>query len=376
LALPLLLAVSFLLWSACPARADAEFLRGDVNSDGQVSIADAGMWGCILFCDFFPLQCDDAADTDDDGRIDIVDLVVLLSALFTAEPQAEGIAPPYPEVGPDPTADSLGCGQYDVDPPLVTDRDVIRLGEVRASRGERVAIPLFVTTAVEVNGVQLAAAYDPEVFTPSPLDVREDEDLFFRGTIFGPSRQRPTAPFFMLGDFPEEGVFRLGFLVDLVSPYVIPPGEEAHVANIPGRVSPDAERGAVMELDLVDHFGADGVLRNELSTTYGGARIVTQLLSGSISVMEGFKRGDANVDGGVDISDAIHILNGLFVGGVVIDCSDSADHNDDARVDISDAIHLLDHLFLGGAPPAPPYPDCGADPSADVLDCVSYPPCP
>ena len=57
-----------------------------------------------------------------------------------------------------------------------------------------------------------------------------------------------------------------------------------------------------------------------------------------------FLRGDSNVDGKMDTSDAIYTLNFLFTGGRPIGCGDAADANDDGRVDMSDAIHTLSFL--------------------------------
>ncbi len=77
-----------------------------------------------------------------------------------------------------------------------------------------------------------------------------------------------------------------------------------------------------------------------------------------------FRRGDSGApsDGLADISDAISILNYLFLGGNEPDCLDSADIDDNGSVDISDPVHLLGFLYLGG--PAPELPgaiDCGPD---------------
>jgi PKD repeat protein len=83
-----------------------------------------------------------------------------------------------------------------------------------------------------------------------------------------------------------------------------------------------------------------------------------------------FRRGDANFDDRVDISDAQYILNFLFLGGRAILCSDAADANDDGGVDISDAQYVLNHLFLGGAAPPPPFPTAGADLTEDNLTCM------
>ena len=88
-----------------------------------------------------------------------------------------------------------------------------------------------------------------------------------------------------------------------------------------------------------------------------------------------FQRGDVNSDSTYDITDAVFLLNHLFLGGLTPSCRDAADANDDGGLDISDAVVILGYLFLGeGAPPAP-FDDCSADPTTDALDCVSFPPC-
>jgi hypothetical protein len=104
---------------------------------------------------------------------------------------------------------------------------------------------------------------------------------------------------------------------------------------------------------------------------------VLAILFGSAGIAAGadFRRGDATADGALDISDGVRILGAIFLGEPFPGCSDALDANDDGRADITDAIFLFEHLFLGGRPPPPPYPGCGADPTADDLDCRTYPPC-
>jgi hypothetical protein len=88
-----------------------------------------------------------------------------------------------------------------------------------------------------------------------------------------------------------------------------------------------------------------------------------------------FRRGDANVDGSTDISDGIFILDALFFGTAVVVCGKANDTNDDGQVDISDGISVLAFLFLGGESPPAPFPDCGMDPTADLLTCESAEAC-
>jgi hypothetical protein len=82
-----------------------------------------------------------------------------------------------------------------------------------------------------------------------------------------------------------------------------------------------------------------------------------------------FIRGEVNGDGKVDIADALRILGYLFLGAPLPACPDAADADDDGTIDITDAILLLGHLFLGAGPLPPPGPECGADPTADLLSC-------
>jgi len=72
-----------------------------------------------------------------------------------------------------------------------------------------------------------------------------------------------------------------------------------------------------------------------------------------------FRRGDGNDDGRGDLSDAVFILNYLFLGGPPPACLAAANTNGDANVDIADPTYLLNHLFVGGPTPVDPFPDCG-----------------
>jgi hypothetical protein len=87
-------------------------------------------------------------------------------------------------------------------------------------------------------------------------------------------------------------------------------------------------------------------------------------------------RGDANDDGAIDVSDAVFMLLALFRPRAQPGCADALDSNDDGRNDISDPIRLLGFLFRGAPSPPPPFPDCGADMTADGLGCRVHAACP
>ena len=87
----------------------------------------------------------------------------------------------------------------------------------------------------------------------------------------------------------------------------------------------------------------------------------------------GFRRGDADVNGAVNITDAVRVLNVLFLGIGEITCSDAADSDDNGAVNITDAVRILNVLFLGiGEIPLPGISECGGDPTDDALETCVY----
>jgi hypothetical protein len=93
-----------------PQNVSHDFRRGDSNEDGKVDIADVVFALSFLFLGGEKPPCLAAADANDDGQLDIADGVYVLAFLFMggADPR-----PPFPDRGLDPTPD-LGCHE----PPL------------------------------------------------------------------------------------------------------------------------------------------------------------------------------------------------------------------------------------------------------------------
>ena len=81
--------------------------------------------------------------------------------------------------------------------------------------------------------------------------------------------------------------------------------------------------------------------------------------------------------GGVQLTDAVNILNFLFSGGRAPTCEEAADADDNGAVQLTDAVRVLNFLFAGGdAPPAPGVDACGPDPDPDDgSGCDSYASC-
>jgi len=88
---------------------DGLFLRGEINGDTSVNIADAMFLLAQLFIGGPVSTCADASDVNDDGSVNLADPIRLLAYLFSG-----GEAPdaPFPACGVDPTADMLGCASF------------------------------------------------------------------------------------------------------------------------------------------------------------------------------------------------------------------------------------------------------------------------
>ena len=132
--------------------------------------------------------------------------------------------------------------------------------------------------------------------------------------------------------------------------------------------SPDE---AITEVEFVE----PGRYRYRLTVNDGELSAIDRV---TVDVEDGaprFIRGDANVDGIVDISDGVRVLGFLFLflpDGLVT-CNAALDTDDSGTVNITDGIYVLNFLFLGGPHPAPPFPTCGVEP--EPTDCVKYPHC-
>jgi hypothetical protein len=96
-----------------------------------------------------------------------------------------------------------------------------------------------------------------------------------------------------------------------------------------------------------------------------------------------FHRGDSDNNGSLQLTDAVRILNFLFLGTGQIDCMDAADADNNGTVQLTDAVRILNVLFLGvGSIPDPGPPGasfgnkpCGPDPDDKHLGCQRYNKC-
>ncbi len=81
------------------------FIRGRVNGDAEIDLADAVALLLHLFHGR-PLACREAADANDDEQLDVSDALAILAWLFLKGP---ALPPPAATCGEDPNGDGLDC---------------------------------------------------------------------------------------------------------------------------------------------------------------------------------------------------------------------------------------------------------------------------
>ena len=360
-ALSLLLVLFFASSSAIDAQ---DFRRGDVDGDGvAATMGDVAAFVAFNFTNNF-MPCMDAADIDDDGVVQISDVLVLI--MFAAgEMPAALPAPGHLVCGPDPTPDSIGCNTYDkcavpLKLPPASDL-LLGISSATANLGEQVSVAVtFDNLAGEpAHALSLGVCSD-------------DSALSLLGVELGSQFAEDEPGFFQV----QTG----------------PGGWEVTLATTLVACSPCALTGVGQEI-LVASYQVQSVGSLPLQFCTGVADPVTPISVGVatldiyyavfapttsdgliVSTLVTFLRGDANRDFSVDISDPVFVLEALFGGGDLPPCMDAADANDDGAVDVADAVMMLNILFAGVAPLAPGSSECGIDPTEDQLSCSS--PCP
>jgi hypothetical protein len=138
----------------------------------------------------------------------------------------------------------------------------------------------------------------------------------------------------------------------------------------PGGDFAESERypvGSILQALALEDLDGDGGLDCAAADFRGPSVLILRSASGGRRGF--FRRGDADLDGKVVLTDAVVVLERLFLGGAPLSCLDAADTNDDGRLDLTDPIFLLVYLFQGGPElPEPGAGRCGSDPTPDDLE--------
>jgi Dockerin type I domain len=118
--------------------------------------------------------------------------------------------------------------------------------------------------------------------------------------------------------------------------FLLPSDIEGRTGLVPGTIMTYSGDGQLSEVSMCYDFD-----ESEIPT-----RVV---------ILSGTGCGDANYDQTVNVSDAVYIINYVFVGGSAPSNMDFADANCDGTVNVSDAVWIINYVFQGGFSP------CDAD---------------
>jgi len=373
------------------------FIRGEANLDGDYNLADAtAILSYLAGQPDHGIQHYDAADLNDDGFLTLEDEIWILRDLYGQGPDP---MPPFPDLGVDPTLDTITRNR--VEPPVEPKPDpgykvwLYWVTPPDAGSGDiRMRIVAFSDTdiigvAPSMGEVHAAVKYDPQALRFEDArciagDPWRVTAVHFTDSVVDPS---PGDGDIVLPVIRDRGEVGLSFFheVLLQGPHPVPLGRDL----VELRFSRQADVATARPM-LTFTVGTN----NLYYTT--GAGVWKPLVSPDdpvappasisprfvVSLRETgsrFVRGDANADASFDISDPIMLLMYLFGGGPAPTCLDAADVNDSGVTDISDAMYFLAWMFLGGPQPPAPFgsiPDgCGVDPTHDLQSCERYDPC-
>jgi hypothetical protein len=134
--------------------------------------------------------------------------------------------------------------------------------------------------------------------------------------------------------------------------FLDPNSNPALFAAYSGKTEPGVP--SFVKVRAIDNFG---------EYSYYRSINIEQYLKPSLSECPCFwPIGDANGDGGIDISDGVYMIQYIFAGGPAPhpESVGSGDANCDGFADISDAVYLINYIFAGGPYPGP------------ICDCHDY----
>ncbi len=313
---------------------------------------------------------------------------------------------PTNKLGSPPINSVFSSYGYSVSPELeagpftITNPHNLKISDLTGTAGKKIAITVEAEHNKPVSGYSLALRYPSDllILDKGPLDDpydnfdEFDEDpcnwpITYCGLALENELSSPGIELFTTWavdefDYSPEtpgtgtGWLFANVLFDYTTPFDpaplgrhIPAGTHG-LLQVIFTIADGVSLGEQIPVTLINDTG-DPVVNNYLVIPFDGSQslsVFPTLTSGTITIVDGFKRGDINNDKATNIADVIALLQYLF-GGNQLACLKAGDTNDDNGIDISDAIKLLSYLFAGGSPPPPPFHYCGGDPTEDALTC-------
>lgn len=224
--------------------------------------------------------------------------------------------------------------------------------------------PDIFTFTMDISETQVAISPEPDL-SPVGVDLAGTAELFdIKGMCFSPMTASTQDEIYLVVTGPL-----LSPLADEqphggVELRIHAGGVEKTDADIPDHISDQAEVGPVDALE--DFFSL--MDPHEMNI---------EILPDEKAGVPSFIRGDPNLDGSVNLGDAIKVLTYLYTADDSASCMDAFDGNDDGGIDLADAITILSYLYTPAVDSLPlPHESCGPDPTdEDALGCDDYSAC-
>jgi hypothetical protein len=320
----------------------SEWECGDTNGDLTINISDGNWISGYLFRGY--PEPYGSGDVDECGSVNVSDVVYITDYVFSGGPApCEGSADCDMPVGIN--AIILGC-------PVEADN----------LSGDSVAIPVYLRSDTALSGFSCAFQFDSDDISISSVDIT--------GSIID-----PFWGVFQYNAYPD---YSADFGKVNIGWYYIPPGTTSIPAQDSGLLFtmwvqiPQGTPTQVVDFDTTSSFITNPPIEFILSPVGGGTIKPAYIDCGDddlIIMAPNTICGDANGDQHVNISDAVRIINWVFVGGeppFPLACGDA---NDDCNVGVSDAVYIINFVFAGGALPGD---CCPGGPSWPDGDCGPY----
>ena len=196
-------------------------------------------------------------------------------------------------------------------------------------------VPVTLDSDVTVQGFSFGAMHDDPTVTL--LDIVPGSLVTTLGCGDGPA--------FFEASIPEPNSYGVVVAVADFDPTAngnqIPVGSGVEIARLVYQTTPGS---LPMQIDLVGGLGSPPVA---LEVTANFVSLDPWSSAGLLLSGVPFIRGECNLDGTVNLADAIRILNHLFpvAPQTPIGCFDACDANDDGLMNLGDAVTILGALF-------------------------------
>ena len=342
----MLLGVGLVAVLGMPTTASAQtFVRGDANPDGVVNIADViSILANIFNAGVAPAE---AQDVNDNGVVEISDPVYLLQFLFSG---GNPPPPPFPNPGTDTTPPNF--------PAAPSGNVDFRLGAAAGCQGDQVFLPMFIDNSVTLEAITVRITYNDLELTNLSVDDTPMISILGQQPDFFDTEIQP-------------GATKVAAVFSLIQNINLGPGTNQNVMNFLFTISAAVATGQTVLVDFTD----DLLLGFFNLASVSGQAELAGVSGGTIDVncmATEFRRGDVNEDNAVSISDAIALINFLFVMGPSPNCERTMDCNGDGLLNVADPIALLNALFSSGPTLPGPFPGCGTSSTASAIPCLTY----